>query len=92
MHYKSNTFSYAVRLRTMIEAVIYDVMQYYNIDTFPSYRYSPEVSKAIKYISKNLNASLRVSDISTYLFISNSKLSKLFKKEMGISVHNFGFV
>lgn len=51
--------------------------------------YSDVVCKTQEYIDKNLSAALTVSQIAKTLFISASKLQKIFKKEMGVSVGRY---
>ena len=53
--------------------------------------FSPCVSNAIKYINNNLSLQLSLSEILTDTFVSKSTLTKHFKKELGISVHEYIF-
>lgn len=47
--------------------------------------YSEITNKAIKYIEKNLSASLKVENVANVLFISQSKLQKKFREDTGVS-------
>lgn len=51
--------------------------------------YSEPVIKIKNYIETNLSASLTVTQIADNMFISTSKLQKLFKKEMGKPVGKY---
>lgn len=50
---------------------------------------SPCVEKAIRYINKNLSMQLSVDELASVAFVSRSALSKHFKKELGMSVHEY---
>ena len=52
-------------------------------------RYSPPIARAIGYVQRNLNAKLTVSEIAEAIFCSKSKLSALFREEMGQSVARY---
>lgn len=47
--------------------------------------YSEITDKAIKYIEKNLSAALTIEKVAKSLFISQSKLQKEFRKDIGVS-------
>ena len=47
------------------------------------------VIKAIKYITSNLTANLTTSEIATNAFVSKSKLTKHFKKELSMSIQEY---
>lgn len=51
--------------------------------------YSEIIYKTQEYIEANLSAKLTVTQIAEALFLSPSKLQKLFKKEIGISVGRY---
>lgn len=51
--------------------------------------YSELVYKTQEYIRANLSAALTVMQVAEAMFLSPSKLQKLFKKEMGISVGRY---
>ena len=61
---------------------------FYNIHTFPSEyegnntSVSPLVAKALKYINKNLCTICDISEVAHHLFISESYLFKIFKREL----------
>ncbi len=47
------------------------------------------INLAIEYIKQNISASLSVSDVSDYLYISTRQLTRLFEKTLNISPGNF---
>lgn len=49
----------------------------------------PEVRKAVEYIRRNLGGNLSLRSISEEVFLSESYLSKLFKKEMGMNLMEY---
>ena len=51
--------------------------------------YSEVIEKTLEYIEGNLSAALTVSQVAEAMFLSPSKLQKVFKKEMGLSVGRF---
>lgn len=61
---------------------------FYNITLFPlpfsdgSSSLSPLISKALRYINKNLSTITGIDEVANYLFISESYLFRLFKKEL----------
>ena len=50
---------------------------------------SPCVETAIRYINKKLSMTLSVDEIASVAFVSRSALSKHFKRELGMSVHEY---
>ncbi|MBR5586990.1 MAG: helix-turn-helix transcriptional regulator [Clostridia bacterium] len=47
------------------------------------------MERAIRYINKNLSMRLSVEEIASVAFVSRSALTKHFKKELGMSVHEY---
>lgn len=52
-------------------------------------KYSDRICEAIAYITKHLHSGLNVEKLADELFISPSKLRKIFKDEMGISIGKY---
>ncbi|MBE7041368.1 MAG: helix-turn-helix transcriptional regulator [Ruminococcaceae bacterium] len=50
---------------------------------------SPCVSKAISYIHSHLSIGLSVSEIVKHSYVSKTTLEKYFKRELGVSVHEY---
>lgn len=51
--------------------------------------YSKQIVKAITYISEHLHSKIMLSDVSNYLNISDAYLSRVFKKETGMSFKEY---
>ena len=47
------------------------------------------IKKAVKYIDNNYNKDINLNDISRYLCVSESYLSRLFNKEMNTTISNY---
>ena len=58
-------------------------------EDFTIRRYSNAVSKALIYIRQNIRANLKASQIAEALFISESKLRKAFREEVGVNLGNY---
>ncbi len=50
---------------------------------------NPIVLNALNYINEHIYENIKIQDITNYLYISKSYLSKLFSETMGLSVHQF---
>ncbi len=50
---------------------------------------SKHIVKCIDYIYNNLHTRIRVSDLTQYVGLNQSYLSKLFKKELGVSITDY---
>ncbi len=88
-YFKDESFINSVKIRTIINESIFSFMEQLQISAFPSDKYSGETVKAIRYISQHLSLQLKVDDIANNQFISKSKLSSLFRKEMGKSIGKY---
>lgn len=53
--------------------------------------FSPCVASAISYINNNLSLQISLNDILANTFVSKSTLTKYFKKELGMSIHEYIF-
>ena len=51
--------------------------------------YSELIRGAVSYVDKNLRATLTASEIASALFVSESRLQKLFRAEMGLSLGRY---
>lgn len=54
-----------------------------------SVRYSVQIGSAVNYINTHLCDPLTVPEIAEHVFLSANYLSGLFKKEMGITIHEY---
>lgn len=76
-------------LKSEIYSIICEFMKQGRSDEKANRRYSPQVADAIGYIGAHLSAKLTVREISEAIFCSQSKLSTLFKSEVGQSVARY---
>ncbi len=51
--------------------------------------YTPLIRQTVSYIEKNLRADLTAAEIAASLFVSESRLQKLFRREMGDSIGKY---
>ena len=54
----------------------------------PAKNESP-VEQAVRYIQQNIERDLHRSDVAEAIFMNGDHLARLFKKEMGVSLHDF---
>lgn len=87
--YTSDEFSCGLQVRAFIEKSVANFIKIYKTDGFSDSNYSLETANAVKYINQNLSMQLKVSDIASYLFISESKLAKKFKAETKTSIGQY---
>ena len=76
-------------MKAYIEYALTRFIDQYQIRGFSGDNYSPEVLKATKFISRNLSIQLKAADIAACLFISESKLTKEFKAETGMTIGKY---
>ena len=76
-------FAYAVELLAKMESA-YSVTE----RSLPN-RLSKPVTKAISYIEDNYSQPIKVEEIADTCRVSSSYLSRVFKKELGVSVHSY---
>lgn len=50
---------------------------------------TPVISSALSYINNHILENIKLQDITDYLYVSRSYLSKRFSEEIGLSVHQF---
>lgn len=50
---------------------------------------NPIVLSALNYITEHIGEDIKVKDITDYLYVSRSYLSKLFSSTMGLSIHQY---
>lgn len=85
---ESNTSTNAIKLQNIIYSKLIDFIETCNI-TFNQPKLSPCVSKSISYINKNLSIQISATELSEKFFVSKSTVEKCFRKELGISVHEY---
>ena len=78
-----------VYLRTQVYRYICEAMKQRGVDTWKNEAYSLLVKRAIEYIDKHLTSGLSASTISAELFVSESRLRKIFRAEVGIAIGKY---
>ena len=87
--YKSSTVFESLYLNSRIQSDVIKLIRASGLDNINILSYSETVHRAIGYINDNLSVKLNIKDIADSLFVSESKLSKLFRTEMGISIGKY---
>ena len=77
----------------MLKGALYGILTRFlrteDLHSQPKTSYSDAVTAAVRYICSHLSARLTVKDVSEAVFCSQSKLSSLFRKEMGQSIAKY---
>lgn len=77
-----------LKVRQTIYDILLFIIEQYNLD-FNTKCLSPCVKNAIYYIKQHLSITLSLSKISENVYVSKSTLTKKFKKELSMSVHDY---
>ena len=75
----------AMQLKELLYRVLCEAICQSGVKTEDVRTYSPLIKQAVTYIEKNLRADLTASEVAAALFVSDSRLQKNFRREMGIS-------
>ena len=86
---KTETMNSVLTVKSRILSLIAEAIEQENISLGDIEKYSSSVKNALKFIETNLNATLKVSKIADVLYISESRLQKDFKKEIGVSIGKY---
>lgn len=87
--YQSNELISFLKLKSILYTDIINVLEKMNIDHINIKPYSDTCLKALRYISENISAELKIKDIASKLFVSESKLNKLFVNETGTQIGKY---
>lgn len=82
--YAGEDISQALELKGRLYETVSRFIRKLGIDSEDVSRYSPVTRRAIEYIRSHLSVQLGVSDIAKCIFVSESTLVKLFRKEVGV--------
>lgn len=85
---KNRDIKAAFELKSMLYEIAAICIKSHNSSVQPIV-YSRLIMRAFEYIDRNLSVSLQVEEVADALFVSPSKLQKLFKKEVGMSVGKY---
>jgi len=88
-YYNNATLCDSFKLKVFLYEDIIKSMEKMETGTEHISANSPLVNETIKYIEKNISAKLRIPDITRELYVSESKLTKDFQKEIGIQLGKY---
>lgn len=79
----------ALTIKSELLSLISEAIEQEGIELGDIEAYSPAVKKVMKMINEGLKASLKVPEIAEKLYISESRLQKEFKNEVGVSIGKY---
>jgi len=82
-----NKISISSELRTLAQKILVTYAK--AVKDYTLLDYSNNIRKIILYIRKNLTNKISLDDIANELFITKEHLSRLFKKEMGLTISEY---
>lgn len=87
--YASDNYFDFVKLKMILYKTVLDCCEQYGFKKVLVKEYSETVERIMTYIQHNAKINLSVSEISRSLFLSESKVRKIFKDETGITVGRY---
>jgi len=85
--FQINKISLSSELRNIAQKILFTYSKVVRDYTLPNN--SSNIKKIILFIRKNLTEKISLEDIAKKLFITKEHLSRLFKKEMGITISEY---
>lgn len=85
--FQINKISLSSELRNIAQKILFTYSKVVRDYTLPNN--SSNIKKIILYIRKNLTEKISLEDIAKELYITKEHLSRLFKKEMGITISEY---
>jgi len=82
-----NKISLSSEIRTIAQKILITYAK--AVRDYTLLKYSTNIRKIILYIRKNLTSKISLEDIAKDLYITKEHLSRLFKKEMGITISEY---
>ncbi|MBR5542575.1 MAG: AraC family transcriptional regulator [Oscillospiraceae bacterium] len=86
---KNDTVNSVLLVKSKILNLLVQAIEQEGIELGKIEQYSKNVKAAISIIDKNLRANLRISYIAGSLYISESRLQKDFRREVGVSIGKY---
>ena len=86
---QSDDFADLFQLKMHIYQTVAACMQQYSLTAMPVRQYSGVVEQAIKYIRRNISLELSAANIAKELFVSESRLRKSFREEIGMPLGKY---
>ncbi len=85
----SNNYLDLLKLKMLLHKTVLDFAEAFHFEKTPVKQYSDLTERIINYIQKNVKINLTVEMIAKHLFVSESKVRKAFKDEMGITIGKY---
>ncbi len=79
----------AIRTKNWLYGVVTEGMRAVQVDFGPIEEYSPLVKQAIHYVENNRRSGLAAAEIAAALYVSESRLQKLFRREVGVPLGRY---
>ena len=76
-------------IRTNAYRLICEAMERVGADSWKNEAYSLMVKRCIEYVDKNLKSGLSATEIASELFVSESRLRKVFRQEVGVPIGKY---
>ncbi len=87
--HKPKSYQDVLKLKMLLLSTIMEFQEVYNFEERPIQQYSDVVKDTFEYIHNNLRINLRAAEVAEFLFISESKLRNIFKKEMNMPIGQY---
>ncbi len=84
-----DTINSVLTIKSEVLALVTQAIEQENINLGAIKEYSQLVKKVLKMIEAELTASLKVPELAEKLYISESRLQKTFKEEVGVSIGKY---
>ena len=78
-----------LQMKTVLYTLLSETMQRIDVSLGNIEQYSPIVKKAINYVEGHMHFGMNSTELADKLFVSNSKLRQVFRKEVGVSVSRY---
>lgn len=82
-HWRSGDVYSAMLLKELLYRTVCEAISHSGAKADEVRTYSPLIKQAVSYIEKHLRADLTATQVATALFVSDSRLQKTFRAEMG---------
>lgn len=86
---QSDDFADIFQLKMHLYQTIAACMQQHSLTAMPVRQYSALVEQAIRFIRRNISLELSAASIAKALFVSESRLRKSFREEIGMSLGKY---
>lgn len=75
-----------LKAKTILYSILHDFISQYDLHFSDNHVLSPITQSALDYIWENISIKLTAKDIADHLFVSESKLRNVFKKEINMTI------